>query len=172
MVGQTLYVMDENGQWLPQGEIRGELGPVGPQGIQGIQGIQGNPGPQGVRGPAGAEGPRGIAGPRGPVGPTGPAGPVGQGINLMGAYNSYAEFAAAAPRGKSGDAWVVTGDLYVADSDGMFINEGRVEGRAGPQGRDGTEGPEGPRGPVGPEGPEGPDLYPKPMNPFHITRSS
>ena len=69
LVGQTLYVLDIHGEWIPAGEIKGEIGNAGPQGLQGVQGTQGNPGPQGPRGPAGPEGPRGVQGPRGPQGP-------------------------------------------------------------------------------------------------------
>ena len=136
MVGSTLYVMDVHGNWIPQGQILGEMGPAGPTGLQGVQGIQGNPGPEGPPGPRGAEGPRGPLGPRGLqglMGPTGPQGPAGQGINLMGAFNSYAQFAAVHPRGLPGEAWMVTGNLYVADSNGVFLNEGRADlGPTGP----------------------------------------
>ena len=146
IAGSTLYVMDVHGNWIPQGQILGERGPAG---ATGIQGIQGNPGPQGPEGPPGPRGPEGARGPQGPrgyqgdpgpTGPPGPAGLAGHGINLMGAYNNYGEFAAAHPWGLPGEAWMVRGIMYVADSNGVFLNEGSI----GPRADNGATGPTGP----------------------------
>lgn len=56
----SLWIADQNGQWINGGSIQG---PEGQQGNQGPQGAQGNDGPQGPAGPTGATGPQGPAGP-------------------------------------------------------------------------------------------------------------
>ena len=96
-----------------------------------------------------------IEGPTGPQGIPGPTGPAGTGINIIGAYPDYASFIADHPTGTPGDAWLVGGYLFVADSHGEWINAGYIEGPEGPQGMPGPTGPEGPQGILGPTGPGG-----------------
>lgn len=82
-------------------------GPQGEPGLQGPQGIQGPQGPQGEQGP---QGPRGEQGPKGE---TGADGKDGAGVTIKGSYDSFEALQAAQPTGTLGDAYLVSGDLYV-----------------------------------------------------------
>ena len=104
----------------------------------------------------------------GPTGSTGPIDPVGSGINVLGYYDTYADFVAAHPTGNIGDAYVVGNQLYVWSPDtNTWRNTGIVSGPTGPTGPTGAAstvpGPTGPTGPTGaastvpgPTGPTGP----------------
>ena len=114
----------------------GATGPTGPAGEPGVTGPTGA-GETGATGPIGPVGPQGAIGPQGPQGiqgETGPTGETGRGINLLGSYETYEEFIAAHPPGSGtpGDAYLVGGELYVADENGNWINTGVVEGPQGP----------------------------------------
>ena len=78
----------------------------------------------------------GPQGPQGIQGETGPTGVTGQGITVLGAYDTLEEFLAAHPPGSGtpGDAYLVGGELFVADENGNWINTGIVEGPQGPIG--------------------------------------
>lgn len=111
-------------------------------------------GPQGERGPAGAKGDTGAQGERGPKGDT------GAGLTLLGEYDSIGDLQTAHPTGKSGDAYLIAGDIwYWSDELKQWKKAGPLQGPQGPEGPrglQGIQGPEGPRGIQGPEGKQGP----------------
>ena len=122
------------------------LGPTGPQGTPGVTGPQGSVGPIGL------------------TGPTGATGPIGAGLNILGSFATYAELVAAYPTGSVGDAYIITGNLWVW-SGTQWLNTGNILGPTGPTGPVSTQpstvtGPTGPTGPqstvTGPTGPTGP----------------
>jgi hypothetical protein len=136
---------------------------------------------QGPTGPQGNIGPQGFTGAQGPTGATGltgATGPIGAGLNIKGSYATYAALVAANPTGAIGDAYLVTGALWVW-SGTQWVDTGNILGPTGPQGPTGAAstvtgpqgpqgitgptgpvstvlGPTGPQGPLGPTGPEGP----------------
>lgn len=126
-------------EWLIS--LKGEKGERGPQGLQGDQGEQG---PQG---------------PKGETGPQGPKGNTGSGLNLKGELDSETELP---QEGVSGDAWLISGNLYVyvgengnVESNPKWNNVGSIQGPAGPQGPVGPKGEQGEPGPKGEPGADG-----------------
>jgi len=116
--------------------------------------MEGAAGADGADGATGAQGPQGETGPQGPqgdIGPQGPQGEPGTGLNILGTLASEAELP---PTGNTGDAYLISGDLYVW-SGASWENVGQIQGPEGPQGPQGQQGPEGQAGPVGPVGAEG-----------------
>ena len=115
-------------------------------------------GPQGPEGPAGqdgAQGPQGDPGQDGAPGPKGDQGDPGTGVTILGSLPTPDDLPAT---GNPGDAYLITGDLYVWTGTD-WQNVGTIQGPQGPQGepgQDGLEGPEGPQGAQGEQGPEGP----------------
>jgi hypothetical protein len=163
----------EKGETGPKGDkgdtgekgATGERGPQGLQGergLQGVQGEQGEPGIQGPVGPKGEKGDQGEQGPQGPKGETGPQGPkgdTGSGLNLKGELDSETELP---QEGVSGDAWLISGNLYVyvgengnVESNPKWSNVGSIQGPAGPQGPKGEQGEPGPKGEPGANGAPG-----------------
>lgn len=163
----------EKGETGPKGDkgdtgekgATGERGPQGLQGergLQGVQGEQGEPGIQGPVGPKGEKGDQGEQGPQGPKGETGPQGPkgdTGSGLNLKGELDSETELP---QEGVSGDAWLISGNLYVyvgengnVESNPKWSNVGSIQGPAGPQGPVGPKGEQGEPGPKGEPGANG-----------------
>ena len=136
-------------------------GPTGATGIQGITGPQGPTGATGIQGdsitgPTGVQGITGPTGPQGIQGNDGPTGPQGQGLFISGSYATYAALVAAHPSGYPGEAYIVTGDLYIWDAVGIqWQNTGRFQGPTGPQGEQGVQGLTGPTGEQGATGPTG-----------------
>lgn len=131
----------------------GPTGPVGPTGA----GVTGATGPTGPTGPAGATGPTGagVTGATGPTGPTGPAGatgPSGAAITILG---TLANTGLLPGSGNIGDAYIISGNLYVWDGD-SWENVGPIVGPTGPTGPAGATGPTGVTGPTGPTGVTGP----------------
>lgn len=121
-----------------------------------LRGPQGPAGPAGETGATGAQGPAGPAGPAGPKGDVGPAGKDGTGVTILGSYEDEAALTEAHPTGNPGDAYLVSGDLYVWDATGgAWKNVGSIEGPAGPAGPQGEVGPAGPAGPAGKDGAAG-----------------
>lgn len=120
----------------------------------GKDGVDGKDGAPGAAGPAGPQGPQG---PQGPVGPQGPAGADGTGVNILGSYDSADELFNAHPTGNVGDAYLVSGDLYVWSAMTGWENVGTIQGPRGEQGPQGETGPQGPAGPTGPQGLSGAD---------------
>jgi hypothetical protein len=110
-------------------------------------------GPTGPTGPIGLTGAVGQNGLIGLQGFTGPTGPIGAGLNVLGSYATYSELVAANPTGNIGDAYLITGDLWVW-SGVQWINTGNIQGPLGPTGSTGAAsqvtGPTGSTGPTGP----------------------
>jgi hypothetical protein len=128
--------------------IQGDPGPAGPQGVQG------NPGPSG---PQGVQGNPGASGPQGPQGVQGIDGADGTGVNILGSYDSLAALTAAHPTGNAGEAYLVSGSLYVWNTgSGKWENVGNIQGPQGVQGVQGVKGDPGPAGPQGIQGNPGP----------------
>ena len=128
----------------------GERGPQGLQGERGLQGVQGEKGEQGIQGPVG---------PKGETGPQGPKGDTGSGLNIKGELDSESQLP---QEGVSGDAWLITGNLYVyvgengnVESNPKWSNVGSIQGPAGPQGPVGPKGEQGEPGPKGEPGANG-----------------
>lgn len=163
----------EKGETGPKGDkgdtgekgATGERGPQGLQGergLQGVQGEQGEPGIQGPVGPKGEKGDQGEQGPQGPKGETGPQGPkgdTGSGLNIKGELDSELQLP---QEGVSGDAWLISGNLYVyvgengnVVSNPKWSNVGSIQGPAGPQGPVGPKGEQGEPGPKGEPGANG-----------------
>lgn len=168
--GEELGILGQSG---PQGEKgekgdpgeKGDSGPQGEQGPAGSQGEKGNKGDPGDTGPQGPQGPQGIPGEqgsqgerglqgipgeKGEPGETGPAGADGKdgtGVTILGGYDTYSELLAEHPAASPGDAYLVSGDMYVWT--GYWNNVGRIQG---PQGETGPHGPKGDTGEQGEPG--------------------
>lgn len=163
----------EKGETGPKGDkgdtgekgATGERGPQGLQGERGLQGDRGEKGEQGIQGPVGPKGEQGeqgiqgIQGPQGEPGPQGPKGDTGSGLNIKGELDSESQLP---QEGVSGDAWLISGNLYVyvgengnIESNPKWSNVGRIQGPAGPQGPVGSKGERGEPGPKGEPGADG-----------------
>lgn len=163
----------EKGETGPKGDkgdtgekgATGERGPQGLQGERGLQGVQGEQGEPGIQGPIGPKGEKGDQGERGPqgpqgqIGPQGPKGDTGSGLNLKGELDSESQLP---QEGVSGDAWLISGNLYVyvgengnVVSNPKWSNVGSIQGPAGPQGPVGPKGEQGEPGPKGEPGANG-----------------
>lgn len=163
----------EKGETGPKGDkgntgekgATGERGPQGLQGERGLQGVQGEKGEQGIQGPVGPKGEQGeqgiqgIQGPQGEPGPQGPKGDTGSGLNIKGELDSESQLP---QEGVSGDAWLISGNLYVyvgengnVESNPKWSNVGSIQGPAGPQGPVGPKGEQGEPGPKGEPGDNG-----------------
>lgn len=163
----------EKGETGPKGDKgntgeKGDTGERGPQGLQGergLQGVQGEKGEQGIQGPVGPKGEQGeqgiqgIQGPQGEPGPQGPKGDTGSGLNIKGELDSESQLP---QEGVSGDAWLISGNLYVyvgengnVESNPKWSNVGSIQGPAGPQGPVGSKGEQGEPGPKGEPGADG-----------------
>lgn len=163
----------EKGETGPKGDkgdtgekgATGERGPQGLQGERGLQGVQGEKGEQGIQGPVGPKGEQGeqgiqgIQGPQGEPGPQGLKGDTGSGLNIKGELDSESQLP---QEGVSGDAWLISGNLYVyvgengnVVSNPKWSNVGSIQGPAGPQGPIGPKGEQGEPGPKGEPGADG-----------------
>lgn len=163
----------EKGETGPKGDkgntgekgATGERGPQGLQGERGLQGVQGEKGEPGIQGPVGPKGEQGeqgiqgIQGPQGEPGPQGPKGDTGSGLNIKGELDSESQLP---QEGVSGDAWLISGNLYVyvgengnVESNPKWSNVGSIQGPAGPQGPVGPKGEQGELGPKGDPGQKG-----------------
>ena len=151
----------EKGETGPKGDkgdtgekgATGERGPQGLQGERGLQGVQGEKGEQGIQGPVGPKGEQGEPGPQGPKGDT------GSGLNIKGELDSESQLP---QEGVSGDAWLISGNLYVyvgengnVESNPKWSNVGSIQGPAGPTGPKGEQGEPGPKGEPGANGAPG-----------------
>lgn len=163
----------EKGETGPKGDkgdtgekgATGERGPQGLQGERGLQGVQGEKGEQGIQGPVGPKGEQGeqgiqgIQGPQGEPGPQGLKGDTGSGLNIKGELDSESQLP---QEGVPGDAWLITGNLYVyvgengnVVSNPKWSNVGSIQGPAGPTGPKGERGEPGPKGEPGANGAPG-----------------
>lgn len=148
----------EKGETGPKGD-KGDTGEKGATGERGPQGLQGERGLQGVQGEKGEQGIQGIQGPQGEPGPQGPKGDTGSGLNIKGELDSEAGLP---QEGVSGDAWLISGNLYVyvgengnVVSNPKWSNVGSIQGPAGPTGPKGEQGEPGPKGEPGANGAPG-----------------
>ena len=121
---------------------QGETGPTGPQGERGVRGYTGERGEQGIKGDTGAVGPQGE---RGEKGDKGDKGDTGKGLQILGYYDSYAALIEAVPNPEIGDAYGIGTDepydIYVANQNRRWVNNGPIQGPEGPQGPTGATGP-------------------------------
>ncbi len=185
----TWWVYDEaSGGYIDTGApyrgeqgIRGETGPQGPQGETGERGPVGPKGEQGVQGETGPQGPKGETGEQGPVGTRGEQGPrgeTGKGFCVLGYYADAALLEAGVPAPSAGDAYGVGAaapyDIYIWTEGQGWVNNGSIQGPAGPKGDaftyadftseqlaalkgdKGEAGPQGPKGDKGETGAQGP----------------
>ena len=96
-----------------------------------------------------------------PAGPQGPKGDAGSGFAVLGYFTTQAELEAAITLPHAGDAYGIGSaqpyDIYIRDGiNGVWVNNGPLQGargEAGPQGTKGETGPQGPKGETGPAGP-------------------
>lgn len=144
-------------EWLIslKGE-KGETGPKGDKGNTGEKGATGERGPQGLQGERGLQG---VQGEKGEPGIQGPKGDTGSGLNIKGELDSESQLP---QEGVSGDAWLISGNLYVyvgengnVESNPKWSNVGSIQGPAGPQGPVGPKGEQGEPGPKGDPGEKG-----------------
>lgn len=96
---------------------------------------------------------------KGEKGETGPKGDTGSGLNIKGELDSESQLP---QEGISGDAWLISGNLYVyvgengnVVSNPKWSNVGSIQGPAGPQGPVGPKGEQGEPGPKGEPGANG-----------------
>jgi hypothetical protein len=105
----------------------------------------------------------------GPIGLTGPTGAQGTGVTILGSYETEAALIAAQPTGEPGDAYLVSGNLYVwSESTTAWVNVGNIQGPQGligPTGPTGLTGDTGPTGLTGDTGPTGGDGSAGPAGP-------
>lgn len=141
-------------EWLIS--LKGEKGETGPKGDKGDTGEKGA---TGERGPQGLQGERGLQGVQGEQGPQGPKGDTGSGLNIKGELDSESQLP---QEGVSGDAWLISGNLYVyvgengnVVSNPKWSNVGSIQGPAGPTGPKGEQGEPGPKGEPGANGAPG-----------------
>jgi hypothetical protein len=87
----------------------------------------------------------GQGGPKGVQGVQGTQGRIGTGINILGSYATYSALIAAHPTGTQGDAYLITGILYVWSSN-TWTNAGNIQGTQGVQGTTGAQGVQGTNG--------------------------
>lgn len=100
-----------------------------------------------------------LKGEKGETGPKGDKGDTGSGLNLKGELDSESQLP---QEGVSGDAWLISGNLYVyvgengnVESNPKWSNVGSIQGPAGPQGPVGPKGEQGEPGPKGEPGADG-----------------
>ena len=161
----ALRVRGEKGDPGPAGPAGqdGAQGAVGPPGERGEDGAQGPGGAQGVQGPNGLPGEKGDIGPKGEAGPPGSQGPRGYSFSVLGYFASSSDLGMSITNPNAGDAYGVGAaapyDIYIWDAiNGVFVNNGPLqgaEGPAGPPGQNGAAGASGEKGDVGPVGPQG-----------------
>lgn len=100
-----------------------------------------------------------LKGEKGETGPKGDKGDTGSGLNIKGELDSESQLP---QEGVSGDAWLISGNLYVyvgengnVESNPKWSNVGSIQGPAGPQGPVGPKGEQGEPGPKGEPGADG-----------------
>lgn len=100
-----------------------------------------------------------LKGEKGETGPKGDKGDTGSGLNIKGELDSESQLP---QEGVSGDAWLISGNLYVyvgengnVVSNPKWSNVGSIQGPAGPQGSVGPKGEQGEPGPKGEPGANG-----------------
>lgn len=107
-------------------------------------------------GSAALVGPQGPQGEQGAQGDTGPQGDPGAGIFVKGSYDTLEDLLAENEFGDVGDAYIISGNLYVWDELNEVWNDvGPIQGPQGSPGIQGDIGPQGPQGDTGPQGDPG-----------------
>ena len=168
----------ERGEPGPQGDAGAIYTPsVSPEGVLSWENDRGlaNPAAVNVRGVPGEQGPRGETG---PAGERGPKGDPGRDFQILGYFGTPAALQSAVTSPAAGDAYGVGASvpysIYVYDAvGGAWVDNGTIQGPAGPKGDRGEPGaaftyedftPEqlaaltgerGPKGDTGPAGPQG-----------------
>ena len=118
------------------------------KGSQGVRGVQGHKGDKGIQGSIGVQGRPGSQGEKGIQGSKGDKGNDGTGIAIKSSKDDCRTV---------GDAYIDSnGDIMIMQSDGRFINGGKVRGPKGDTGDPGPVGAPGPQGPKGDKGDPGP----------------
>lgn len=114
---------------------------------------------KGEKGETGPKGDKGDTGEKGATGEKGPKGDTGSGLNIKGELDSESQLP---QEGVSGDAWLISGNLYVyvgengnVVSNPKWSNVGGIQGPAGPTGPKGEQGEPGPKGEPGANGAPG-----------------
>lgn len=106
--------------------------------------------------PEGQLGPQGATG---PAGPQGERGEPGKGLVILDYYDTQDSLESAVPFPEPGDAYGVGTaepyDIYIYSLTQGWINNGQLQGPAGPTGPQGEAGPQGEQGPQGIQGPAG-----------------
>lgn len=88
-----------------------------------------------------------LRGPQGVQGESGKDGKDGTGVNIKGSYDTVEALEAAHPTGAAGDAYLVSGTLYVWDVENLkWANVGDIKGPKGDQGEPGKDGADGTNG--------------------------
>jgi hypothetical protein len=85
-----------------------------------------------------------------PQGPAGDKGADGTGVTILGSYDTESALKAAHPTGVAGDAYLVSGDLYVwSATKNAWVNVGNIQGPQGDKGDKGDKGDTGATGSAG-----------------------
>ena len=92
---------------------------------------------------------------QGAKGEQGQKGEDGTSVTILGHYDTEAELIAEHPTGSPGDAYLVSGDLYVWNGN-AWEDVGSIQGPQGEQGIQGPKGDKGDKGNTGDQGPRGP----------------
>lgn len=135
------YYKSTQGQWVKEGDLKGEPGLQGVQGATGQQGLQG---PRGEQGPPGPKGDKGDKGQSLHVGSDGPNNKHSAHPHAV--WDSFLNTT-------TGELWVRTKDSKVPDDN--YGWEKQVGSLKGPKGDRGETGPAGPSGAIGPQGQRG-----------------
>lgn len=138
-------------EWLIS--LKGEKGETGSKGDKGDPGEKGDTGERGPQGLQGERGLQGVQGEKGEQGIQGPKGDTGSGLNIKSELENESQLP---QEGISGDAYLITGNLYVwvgengnVESNPKWNNVGNIQGPAGPQGLKGDPGEKGEKGDPG-----------------------
>lgn len=116
----NLAVEDAVKAIIDSGELKGEKGEKGDAGEPGPKGEQGDRGEKGVQGEKGEQGPQGEKG------------KDGTGVQILGSYSTAEDLRSAHPIGNTGDAYIISGSLYVwSATDQDWINAGNIKGDDG-----------------------------------------
>lgn len=95
-------------------------------------------------------------GDKGDKGDPGEKGADGTGVTIKGSYESADALKEAHPTGTEGDAYLISGNLYVwSATSSDWEDAGTIQGPQGPQGPQGVQGEQGIQGPQGEKGDTG-----------------
>lgn len=125
--------------------------------LKGEKGEKGDPGEKGEKGDPGEKGEKGDPGQKGDQGDKGDP---GKNFIILGYYNTLEELQSGVPSPDAGDAYGVgvtaPYDIYIWDGIGLeWVNNGTIQGPAGPKGDTGPQGDKGDKGEQGEQGIQG-----------------